>query len=156
MNKKIISLIAMIVSLAIVLCGVLVISGAMGGDTSYASSSYRYDSGYAEFGADFYTYVSNNAAEAASAARTTASNIGDIAELLKNVCGVFLMGFGLLSLCFFGMIFVGEKKVTTETVVEELPEQECVAEEIPEEEQLVAGETAEESEPAEAVEETVQ
>ena len=92
----------------------------------------------------------------ASAARTTASNIGDIAELLKNVCGVFLMGFGLLSLCFFGMIFVGEKKVTTETVVEELPEQECVAEEIPEEEQLAAEETAEESEPAEAVEETVQ
>ena len=156
MNKKTISLMAMIVSLAIVLCGVLVISGSMGGDTSYASGSYAYDSGYAEFGADFYTYVSNNAAEAASAARTTAANIGDIAELLKNVCGVFLMGFGMLSLCFFGMIFVGEKKVAPEAVVEELPEQACEAVEIAEEVQPVAEEAAEESEPAEAVEEIEQ
>ena len=42
---------------------------------STASRSGLYDSGLASFGADFYTYVSNNAAEAASAACTAANNI---------------------------------------------------------------------------------
>lgn len=109
MNKKIISLIAMIVSAAIAVCGILVLTGSLGGDTSYPGSSTLYDSGYSKFGADFYTYVSNNAAEAASAARTTANNIGDIADLLKNVCGLSMLGIGLLCLCHFSMIWITEK-----------------------------------------------
>lgn len=69
MTKKTFALIGMIISLAIVVCGVLTISGELGGNAHYASgASYLYDSGYASFGADFYTYVSNNAAEAADAA----------------------------------------------------------------------------------------
>lgn len=129
MNKKTVSLIAMVVSALLVLFGILVLAGSLGGDTSYASSSYLYDSGYAEFGADFYTYVSNNAAEAASAARTTASNLGDIAELLKNVCGIFLMGFGLLSLCHFAMVWLGEKKEEpVQAPAEEEPVQEQTGE----------------------------
>ena len=132
MNKKTVSLVAMILSALIVFFGILVLAGAMGGDTSYAGSSYLYDSGYAEFGADFYTYVSNNAAEAASASRTVASNLGEIAALLKNVCGIFLMGFGLLGLCHFAMLWLEEKKaeeaVATPEIVEE-PVQEEAAEE---------------------------
>ncbi len=107
MNKKTFALIGIIVSAALVLCGILTMTGALGGDASYASgASYLYDSGYTSFGADFYTYVSNNAAEAASAARTTAANIRGMAQLMKNVLGIFLMGFGAMGLCFFGMIHV--------------------------------------------------
>lgn len=105
MSKKVFATLGMIFGLVIALCGILTVTGKMGGDTSYPSSApYSYESGYASFGADFYTYVSNNSAEAASAARTTASNLEDIAELLKNVCGIFLMGFGMMGFCFFGAI----------------------------------------------------
>lgn len=122
MNKKTVSLIAMIVSVLIVFFGILVMAGSLGGDTGYASSAYLYDSGYASFGADFYTYVSNNAAEAASASRTIASNLDAISQLLKNACGIFLMGFGLLSLCHFTMIWLGEKKEDEVQQIEEAPE----------------------------------
>ena len=108
MSKKTYATLGMILGLIMALSGILTITGAMGGDTSYPSSApYSYESGYASFGADFYTYVSNNSAEAASAARTTASNLEDIAELLKNVCGAFLIGFGLMGFCFFGTIRAG-------------------------------------------------
>ena len=63
-----------------------------------------YPKDYIEFGADFYTYVNNNAAEAAIAARTVASNLDSIADVIKSACGIFLIGFGLLSLCCFAMI----------------------------------------------------
>ncbi len=114
MNKKLVSFIAMIVSLALVFVGFLALVGALGGKTNYASSSgYQYDSGYAEFGADFYTYVSNNAAEAASATRTIASNQRAIAKLVKNIAGFCMMGAGLLSLCHFTLVWLDEKKKAT-------------------------------------------
>lgn len=148
MNKKTVSLIAMIVSALIVFFGLLVLAGAMGGDTGIASGSssglgYLYDGGYAEFGADFYTYVSNNAAaaadaaaEAASAAAKVASNLDEIATLLKSACGIFLMGFGLLSLCHFSMVWIDEKKNEVEAApaVECAPVEEAPAEEAPAEE----------------------
>ena len=143
MNKKTISLIAIVVSALIAFLGLLVLAGAMGGDTgtasSYSSSLGKlYDSGYAEFGADFYTYVSNNAAaaadaaeSAASAASKVASNLNEIAKLLKSACGIFLMGFGILSLCHFAMVWLEEKKNEPEVApavegepVEEAPVQE--------------------------------
>ena len=117
MSKKTFATLGMILGVIMALSGILTITGAMGGDTSYPSSApYSYDSGYASFGADFYTYVSNNSAEAASAARTTASNLEDIAELLKNVCGAFLIGFGLMGVCFFGTIRAGCTVPTAESV----------------------------------------
>ena len=105
MNKKTFATIGMICSAIILLMGILVMTGAMGGDASSASSaSYPYDSGYASFGADFYTYVSNNAAEAASAARTIASNLKNLSELLKNGLGLLLIAFGMFGVCHFGML----------------------------------------------------
>lgn len=137
MNKKNFSMIGMVVSLAVALCGILTIFGVMGGDASSASSApYYYDSGYASFGADFYGYVTNNAAEAADAAQATASNLVDIADLLRNVCGIFLIGFGLMGFAGFGYLWCGLKKEkiaaaaspVSETVLEEQSAEETVEE----------------------------
>lgn len=71
---------------------------------STASRSGLYDSGLASFGADFYTYVSNNAAEAASAACTAANNIYDLYDLLTNVFGWLFLFAGFTGLCHFGIV----------------------------------------------------
>lgn len=108
--KKSFCVLGIIVSLVVSLFGVLLLSGALTDSPSSASSaSYLYDSGYAIFGADFYTYVSNNAAEAASATRTVASNQRDIFVLIRTASGIFVTGFGLLGFCLFGA-FLGLKQ----------------------------------------------
>lgn len=105
MNKRIYATIGMVISAVIIFMGLLAMTGALGGEPHYAdSASYLYDTGYASFGGDFYTYVNNNAAEAADAAYAVAANIREVSSLLKSVCGVFLMGFGAFGLCHFGMI----------------------------------------------------
>ena len=126
MNKKTLSLVGMIVSILLVLCGIIMMTGGLGGDARYSSgASYLYDSGYASFGADFYTFVSNNAAEAASATQTVASNLVGIADLLKNFCGIVLMGMGAMGFCAFGMIHAGAKAAAvSETAKEDTAEQE--------------------------------
>ena len=103
MRGKTFSAAGMIISALIVIFGILFIAGALTGETYRASGAGLYDSGYASFGADFYTYVSNNAAEAASAGRAAASNLDDIFHLARTFGGIFLMGFGLLGFCLFGM-----------------------------------------------------
>ena len=120
--KKRYATFAKIVSLLLVILGFLTIVGVMGGDTYYPSSApWNYDSGYATFGGDFYTYVVNNAGEAAAGSRAAASNLNDISTLLKSVCGIFLMGFGLLSFCFFGVITADDSsKSVAETTTEEV------------------------------------
>lgn len=157
MTKKRLTKVGMVVSILVAICGVLVILGAMGGDTSGpgGAPSY-YDQGYASFGADFYSYVSNNAAEAAEAARATASNLGDIADLLRNVCGIFLIGFGMMGFCVFGIINAGLKEAAAvaapatpvapvvEPVVEETVETEDESEEIESETEEAEIETTEE------------
>ena len=121
MNKRTISFAAMIISALIFLCGLLIIFGAFGGRTNAAHSApYSYDSGYATFGTDFYTYVSNNAEEAASASRTAANNLDDIAALLKSFCGIILMGFGLLSLCRNTIVWL-ETKTDCTAPTKEMP-----------------------------------
>ena len=128
MNKRTISFAAMIISALIFICGLLVIFGAFGGSTSTNyGAPYSYDAGYATFGTDFYTYVSNNASEAASASRTAANNLDDIATLLKSVCGIALMGFGLLSLCRNTIVWLETKA----TAAAPAPAAEEAAAEIP-------------------------
>ena len=103
--KKTFFIVGMAVSLAIVLMGVLVITGALADTPSYASSApYTYNSGYASFGGDAYTYISNNAQEAASAARVATSNQRDIFELIQTVSGILLIGLGLLGFCHFAIL----------------------------------------------------
>ena len=105
-----------------ILFGILILSGSFGGDTSTASgASALYDSGYASFGADFYTYVSNNAQEAASASRTVASNLNAIADLLRSSLGCLFIVFGLFTTCLFGLK-LSEKEPQTPVVSGTAPE----------------------------------
>ena len=102
--KKSFSMIGMICGIVVILLGILVLAGAMGGDVvSAGGAPSYYDSGYATFGADFYTYVSNNAAEAASAGRAAATNAREIGSLLKHALGTLIMAFGLFMTCSFGI-----------------------------------------------------
>lgn len=142
MSKKTFATLGMIFSAVIVLASILVFAGALGGDADYPSSApYSYDSGYASFGADFYTYVSNNTAEAASASRTAANNVRELCDLMRNVCGCFLMGFGLLGICHFGIVRCEcQKKETAECAATE--SEAPVAPEAPAEPE-VSAETAE-------------
>lgn len=116
--KRKLSIIGIIVGIYFILFGILSISGALGSATAFGGSS-PYDSGYASFGGDYYTYSVNNAAEAASAANAAASNLRHISELLCNVCGVFLIGLGTATICGFGIVLCSvnnEKKQVTECV----------------------------------------
>ena len=111
MTKRNFAMIGMVVGLVVAFCGILTIFGAMGGNTGSANSApYLYDSGYASFGADFYSYVCNNAAEAADGAQKAASNLNELANLLKNVLGILLIGIGLIAFSCFGMIWSGTEK----------------------------------------------
>lgn len=115
MSKKVYAKIGMVVSLVLVIIGIVSMSGGLGGNTSYPGSApYTYDSGYAMFNADYYTYSVNNSAEAASAARTAAANLDDIGEFLSLACGLFMVCLGLISFCGFGIVLsTCPKKVTT-------------------------------------------
>ncbi len=132
--KKTLSVIGMIFGIYFIVFGILSISGVLGSATSFGGDS-PYDAGYASFGADYYTYSVNNAAETASATKAAASNLRHISQLLCNVCGVFLIGLGAATICGFGIVFCSvntEEKQVTEcaelgevvTIAEESSEQE--------------------------------
>ena len=92
--KKTLSVIGLIVGLAFVIVGILSVSGHLDGSDYYSmSATYEYDSGYANFGADFYSYSVNNTAEIAYAARTIA-----------NFLGLSSILFGLMVMCGFGIV----------------------------------------------------
>lgn len=122
MTKKRYSIVGMIVGVVLVLLGSFTMSGLLGGNTVIATSnsSILYESGYGKFGADFYTYVTNNAAEAASAARTVSSNLNAIANLLKSISGIIMIAFGLFMNCFFGIKFIETKDEEKSSVLSNL------------------------------------
>ena len=97
MNKKILSIIGMGVSACLVVLGVLTLVGAVDGGVPVDTMDLVFNSnssGFAKFGTDFYTYVNNNAAQAALYTIR-------IYALLRTVSGLLFIGFGLLSLCYF-------------------------------------------------------
>lgn len=79
-------------------------------DTASSAPSYV-DSGYASFGADFYTYVTNNAADAASAVHTVAANqvrifdqMNQVKTILTRFFGFVLISLGGMGVCLFGFL----------------------------------------------------
>lgn len=110
--KKGFKRLGMLVSVAVVIVGICVLCGAIYGNPSYSTDAPTgYDSGYAIFGADFYSYVCNNSAEAASAARAAANNVIDVVDSVNNIGGIILIAMGLFGFCFFGMMPTGAFKV---------------------------------------------
>jgi hypothetical protein len=116
--KKTLSVVGLIIGLAFVVVGILSVSGALGGDTSYPSSApYTYDSGYASFGADYYTYSVNNSAEAASAARTAAYNIGYVSDFLLTFFGLSSILFGFMVMRGFGIVLSSCPKKSEKNII---------------------------------------
>lgn len=106
--KKKFKVLGMLISVALVILGILIMTGVFSDSASYPrTAGTSYDSGFATFGADFYNYVCNNSAEAASAARSAAYNVADLINIITNGCGLIVMALGLLSFCFFGMMPTG-------------------------------------------------
>lgn len=102
MNKKVFATVGMIVCAVLIVVGFVMIG--QGNECSHAYSSSYYDSGFTTFGADFYTYSSNNTAEAASAARTTANNLYELYDLVGDAFGWLFVFAGLIGLCHFGIL----------------------------------------------------
>lgn len=123
MNKKVFAVIGMVVCVVFILMGFSVLGRENECSTVYRSGSYT--SGYGTFGADFYTYSNNNAAEAAGAARITANNIYELYALLTDVFGWLFVFAGLIGFCQFGVVFA-ESKATDVVVNEESPVVESV------------------------------
>lgn len=130
MNMKFLATMGMIFSIAIAIVGVVVLCGGLGGDAGYPSGALSYyDSGYASFGGDFYTYVNNNAAEAADAGNRAAANVKELCDLVKNVSGAFLIGFGLLGMCLFGIVRCNSIDGNMEEELHRIFEAECAGDE---------------------------
>lgn len=145
--KKAFSIIGILVGIAFILVGIMSMSGAFSGSSTYPDGSFLFDSGYAEFGADYYTYSVNNTAEAAEAARAAAYNVIDVTDFLASFCGIFSILFGILVICAFGVVLgcCNKETVTATTNADEAPE--AYAEEAPAEE--APAEEAPSEEPAE-------
>lgn len=107
MSRKTFAKIGMVFCAIIAIMGALILCGAMGGNTQDSYSTYGYTSGKASFGADFYTYVNNNAYRAASAAEVTADNLNEIGMLLRWSLGILVLGIGAIGACGFGIICCG-------------------------------------------------
>lgn len=104
--KKKFSVIGMAVGMLLAFLGILTVSGVFG-NGNYSAGVSPYDSGYAKFGGDYYTYSVNNSAETASAAKAAANNLREISDILKNGIGFSMMAMGLFAFCGFGIVFSG-------------------------------------------------
>ena len=103
--RKFFSILGLLFCGAVVYFGIQFLNGdVVSAPNSSSSTPYYYDSGYASFGGDFYTYVNNNAAEAAEAARTMASNQIKLFRLMTKFFGYFLISLGGMGACLFGTI----------------------------------------------------
>ena len=94
------------------------VGGRLSSPSSASGAPSYVDSGYASFGADFYTFVTNNAADAAEAVHTVASNqiqLFDQLYQLKTVFsqffGYFLISLGGIGVCLFGCLFASPQPV---------------------------------------------
>lgn len=103
MNRKAFSKIGIIAGLIVVIMGILIATGVLGSNTRYPSFQTTYNHGYAKFGADFYTYVTNNAYASAVSAYDSAYNLHAIESLLRLALGGGLMAFGIFLICYFGI-----------------------------------------------------
>lgn len=117
--KKGWSVTGMIMSFLVIVLGVLMISGQAGflnlgvrssQDSSALYPKYNYSRGFAKFGGDYYTYVNNNAADAAYYADMAAYNIVVMTNRMNTISGLFMIAFGAFGVCLFGAMTGVKKK----------------------------------------------
>lgn len=103
MSKKISKIIGLVVSVILIIVGIAICKGELTGDNYYTEpANYLYDYGYATFGADFYTFVSNNAALAAYNTVKAVAQISNMITLMENVFGWAFIATGMFGICKFG------------------------------------------------------
>ena len=78
--RPIIAILGIILGIAMIVCGILSYNDAILDTSVYSGEKSPYSSGFASFGADYYTYSVNNTAETASAVKAadTAVNTSDV------------------------------------------------------------------------------
>ena len=104
--KKQLLILGMVAGIVFAIIGLLAMSGALGGNTDTPKgATYPYDSGYAIFGGDYYTYSVNNSAEAAEGAFVAANNIGELTHFLRLFFGIITMLLGATASCGCGIAF---------------------------------------------------
>ena len=128
--KKAFSITGILAGIVAIILGLCFLGGAFSNGLSYGGDS-PYDSGYASFGGDYYTYSVNNSAETASAARATASNVSDVYYLLEDFFGMFMLMFGIMAVCGFGISYAGCKDNSTDEDLREIKEEEVLELEAP-------------------------
>ena len=103
--RKFFAIVGMLFCAAVIWFGVRFVNGeAATAPASASSAPSYYDSGYTKFGADFYTYVSNNAAEASAAIRQATTNQVRLFRLMTKFFGYVLMTLGGIGFCLFGIL----------------------------------------------------
>lgn len=121
--KKICNIVGLIASMALVLAGIVVLTGYFGEWTTSSvhtpsgEAFKTYDYGYAVFGADFYNYVTNNAGLAGFAAQSAAKNLSTIIELLRFGIGTFMICVGLCISGAFGIVLGNDIKKSKEALI---------------------------------------
>ena len=111
--KKKLAIVGIVLGGLFILVGILAWTGALGAVPSYPSyAPYSYDAGYAQFGADYYSYSVNNSGEAASAARTAANNLACISDFLRNFFGISSIILGLATGAFSLIVLTSSNAAT--------------------------------------------
>ena len=111
--KKIISIIGIAISLAILVMGFSSMNATFKNNTDTMGTTTQ-EHGYATFGSDYYTYSNNNMALAGYGALNAANNIADLADLTEDIAkqqqtiGAYvLIALGGMGICAVGLVFVG-------------------------------------------------
>lgn len=137
MSKKASSILGLVTSIVLAVIGILILCEVFGGSHGSLVSPYNYDYGYATFGADFYNYVSNNAAYSAKGTVAVYQTLSSLNDLLKNAFGFLFIGIGLFGVCHFAPQIEKKANKTVEIVSEETQysENKTIEESSPEEKQ---------------------
>ena len=102
-KSKIFTTVGMVLCGVFFLLGFLALVGAFTGSISHSDHTTR-SSGYSTFGADFYTYVNNNAAMAANNTGSAANNLAHLQTLVATVGGIIIMAISGIGFCLFGYL----------------------------------------------------
>lgn len=105
--RPIMAILGIILGIAMIVCGILSYNDAILDTSVYSGENSPYSSGFASFGADYYTYSVNNTAETASAVKAVSHTIGDLQNLIRDCFSIFMIFFGLLVILAFSFILVG-------------------------------------------------